>query len=262
MNKFILIIATTLLLLSSCATTKKVIYFQDVQSGDTQQIQSNPTLQFREGDRLSIIVTSAQTPELAIQFNLPVVTMQAGATNQSTYNQIAYYTIDENGCIDVPSVGRLKITGLTRSQVSDLIRDKIRGGGLCNDAVVTVSTYDQYVTIMGEVARPGRVSITRDNINLLEALGQVGDLTIYGRRDRVLVIREENGTRQSYYVDLRSKNLFNSPVYNLKQNDIVYVEPNKIRTGQSTVNDNSVRSISTWLSISSFLTSLAILIFR
>ena len=104
--------------------------------------------------------------------------------------------------------------------------------------------------------------IRRDNITLLQALGEAGDLTIQARRDSILVIRQEGNVSKSYFVDLRSKDLLNSPVYNLKQNDIVYVKPNKVRAGQSTVNDNSARSISTWLSISSFLLSLAILIFN
>jgi polysaccharide export outer membrane protein len=123
-----------------------------------------------------------------------------------------------------------------------------------------VNTYDQYLTVLGEVKTPGRVAINKDNITILEAIGQVGDLTIQGRRDQILVIRQEGNESKTYYVDLRSKDLLSSPVYNLKQNDVVYVQPNKVKQGQSTNNDNSVRSISTWLSISSLLTSIAILI--
>ncbi len=125
-----------------------------------------------------------------------------------------------------------------------------------------MSAYDQFITVLGEVKNPGRVSVNRDNITLLEAIGQCGDLTIQARRDRILVLRQENGLTKTYYVDIRSKDLLNSPVYNLHQNDVVVVEPNKVRQGQSTNNDNSVRSISTWLSVSSVLISLGILIFR
>ena len=155
----------------------------------------------------------------------------------------------------------MKVSGLTRAEAASLIQAKYRDG-IINDAVVTVSTYNQYVTILGEVKNPGQLEITRDNLNILEAIGRAGDLTITGRRDCVKVIRQEGNESKTYYVDLRSKDIFNSPVYNLQQNDVIYVEPNKMKSGQSTYNDNSIRSISTWLSISSFLTSLAILIFR
>ena len=116
--------------------------------------------------------------------------------------------------------------------------------------------------MLGEVARPGLQEITRDKMTILEAIGRAGDLTITGRRDCIRVLRQEGNVTKTYFVDLRSKDLFNSPVFNLQQNDVVYVEPNKVRMGQSTNNDNSVRNISTWLSVTSVLTSIAILIFR
>ena len=171
------------------------------------------------------------------------------------------YTIDENGNIDLPGIGRTQISGLTRAEAAARIQAKFRDG-ILNDAVVTVAAYNRYITILGEVARPGRQEIVRDNLTLLEAIGQAGDLTITGRRDCIKVIRQEGNESKTYYVDLRSKDLFNSPVYNLQQNDVIYVEPNKVKMGQSTNNDNSVRNISTWLSATSVLTSIAILIFR
>ena len=262
MNRFLLIIVAALLTFSSCRTTKKVLYFQDMTQNEEIATQAVEPLKFEPGDRLTVIVTSGKTPDLAVSYNLPVMTIQAGTTTQSYSNQISPYTVDENGCIDVPSLGKVKVAGLTRAQVSATIQDKLRNGNLLKDAVVTVNAYDQYVTIMGEVKNPGKINIRRDNITLLQALGEAGDLTIQARRDSILVIRQEGNVSKSYFVDLRSKDLLNSPVYNLKQNDIVYVKPNKVRAGQSTVNDNSARSISTWLSISSFLLSLAILIFN
>ena len=131
-----------------------------------------------------------------------------------------------------------------------------------NDAVVTVAAYNQFVTVLGDVARPGRLEIARDNITIFEAIGMAGDLNITGRRDAIKVIRQEGNECKTYFIDLRSKNVFNSPVYNLQQNDIVYVEPNRVKMGSSTNNDNSIRNISTWLSITSVLTSISILIWR
>ncbi len=261
MKNLVVAVLATLLLFSSCKTREKILYFQDVQGGGVYPTQTIAPLKLTMGDKISVIVTSSATPELAQRFNLPVVTLQAGTTNTSYSNQISVYTIDENGNIDIPTLGRVKVSGLTRSEAGEKIQTMLRAN-LLRDAVVTVNAFDQYVTVLGEVARPGRVNINKDNLTLLEALGQVGDLTIQARRDRVLVLRQEGGETRSYYVDLRSKDLLSSPVYNLKQNDMIYVEPNKIRMGQSTYNENSIRSISTWLSVSSVLISLGILIFN
>ena len=261
MKKILLPLLTVLLAFASCKTSEKILYLQDLQTGDNFKVQAEKALDLLPGDKLSIIVTSSATPKLAQQFNLPIVTIQAGSVNTSSSNQVALYTIDESGCVDVPTLGRVKVSGISRSQAAQKIQDLLRESHL-RDAVVTVNTYDQYITVLGEVTRPGRVAISKDNITLFEALGLAGDLTIQGRRDQIKVIREENGQLNSYFVDLRSKDVFNSPVYNLKQNDIIYVSPNKVRIGQSTNNDNSVRSISTWLSVSSVLISLGILIFR
>lgn len=261
MKKILLPLLAVLLTFASCKTSEKILYLQDLQTGDNFKVQAEKALELMPGDKLSIIVTSSATPKLAQQFNLPIVTIQAGSVNTSSSNQVALYTIDESGCVDVPTLGRVKVSGISRSQAAQKIQDLLRESHL-RDAVVTINAYDQYITVLGEVTRPGRVAISKDNITLFEALGLAGDLTIQGRRDQIKVIREENGQLNSYFVDLRSKDVFNSPVYNLKQNDIIYVSPNKVRIGQSTNNDNSVRSISTWLSVSSVLISLGILIFR
>lgn len=263
MKRLALMLATVLVALSSCKTTKKIVYFQDIERWEeavpTQAVQ---ILTFQPGEKLSIITSSARSPELAQQFNLPVVAQQAGsATRTSSNNQIALYTVDEKGDIDFPVIGKVHVQGLTRFQVAQKIQSTLRAGQL-NDAVVTVESYDKYVTILGEVAKPGRVNITNDHLTILEALGLVGDLTIQARRDRILVLRQEGSMSKTYYVDIRSKDLLTSPVYNLQQNDVVVVEPNKVRAGQSTYNANNVRSIATWLSISSVLISVAILVFK
>ena len=262
MNRIFIALAMALIVLSSCKTREKVLYFQDAENWSSIKTKAIEPLTLLPGDKLSVVVTSSATPELAQKFNLPIVTLQAGGTTRSYSNQISLYTIDENGCIDIPTLGRVKVQGLTRSQAAEHIQKEMRDGGHLRDAVVTISAYDQYVTIMGEVKSPGRLPINRDNMTILEAIGQAGDLTIQARRDRIMVIRQEGDISKTYYVDIRSKDIFNSPVYNLKQNDVIYVEPNKVRMGQSTNNDNSVRSISTWLSVSSILISLGILVFK
>lgn len=258
MKKNLILLFIALLTMASCKTQEKIVYFQDTEANGTIETQKAIALKLIPGDKIGVNVTSATTPELAMRYNLT----QGNASTSATINANNYrYTLDENGNVDLPGIGRLKVSGLTRAEAASLIQAKYRDG-IINDAVVTVSTYNQYVTILGEVKNPGQLEITRDNLNILEAIGRAGDLTITGRRDCVKVIRQEGKESKTYYVDLRSKDIFNSPVYNLQQNDVIYVEPNKMKSGQSTYNDNSIRSISTWLSISSFLTSLAILIFR
>ena len=201
-------------------------------------------------------MTSQTTPEIAQRFNLEGVGYTSNSNPEATR-----YTIDENGCIDMPGIGRITVAGLTRAEAAARIQAAFRNGVL-NDAIVTVKAYNQYVTILGDVAKPGQIKINRDNLTLLEAIGQVGDLNITARRDAVKVIRQEGNESKVYYVDLRSKDLLNSPVYNLQQNDVVYVEPNKVKMGQSTNNANAMRSVGTWISIASFLTTVAVLIFK
>ena len=262
MNRFFLVLVAVLLTLSSCKTREKILYFQDIENGSVIPTQAIQPLTFQPGDKLTVVVTSSATPQLAVQFNLPMVSIQAGTTSTSIGSQqMAVYTIDENGCIDIPTLGRTKISGLTRSETAAKIQSILRDGKL-RDAVVTVNSYDQYITILGEVKTPGKQAITKDRLTIIEALGAAGDLTIHGCRDNILVLRQEGNETKSYYVDLRSKDVMNSPVYNLRQNDVVYVQPNKVKMGQSTNNDNSLRTISTWISIASFLMSLGVIVLK
>ena len=194
---------------------------------------------------------------MALRYNLSTGTNTSSTQNADNMR----YTIDENGNVDLLGIGRIKVGGLTRSEAAAKIQSVFRNGVL-NDAVVTVAAYNQFVTVLGDVARPGRLEIARDNITIFEAIGMAGDLNITGRRDAIKVIRQEGNECKTYFIDLRSKNVFNSPVYNLQQNDIVYVEPNRVKMGSSTNNDNSIRNISTWLSITSVLTTISILIWR
>lgn len=260
MKKILPLLAAVAFVLCGCHSAEKVIYFQDIASGETLPTRVIEAMKLQPGDKVSILVSSAATPDIAVRYNLVLAQNSVGA-NRSNQNYVSVYTIDENGDVDIPSLGRTRIAGLTRSEVAQKVQSIFRNG-ILNDAVVTVSAYDQYVTVLGEVAHPGRVNITKDNMTLLDAIGAAGDLTIQGRRDRVLVMRQEGNETQSYYVDLRSKDVFNSPVFNLRQNDYIYVEPNQVRISQSTYNENSFRQVSTWVSITSLLMSLGILIFR
>ena len=234
-----------LAILASCSAPKEVLYLQDIASLKEEVIDKNYEVIIHKDDLLAILVNS-KDPELALPFNMPLVTYQIGA--QTTAQQrLLGYLVDQNGDIDFPILGKLHVEGLTRMQVTELIKQKLMEEDLIKDPIVTVQFLNFKVSVMGEVARPGTFDISGDRITLLEALSMAGDLTIYGRRDRVAVIREKDGKRRILYHDLRSSDIF-------QQNDIVYVEPNKAKTGQSRINSNN--SVGVWLSAVSVLASI------
>ena len=238
--------------LASCSAPKEVLYLQDIASIKEENIDKNYEVIIHKDDLLAILVNS-KDPELALPFNMPVVTYQIGA--QTTAQQrLLGYLVDQNGDIDFPILGKIHVEGLTRMQVTELIKQKLMSEDLIKDPIVTVQFLNFKVSVMGEVTRPGTFDISGDRITLLEALSMAGDLTIYGRRDRVAVIREKDGKRRILYHDLRSSDIFQSPCYYLQQNDIVYVEPNKAKTGQSRINSNN--SVGVWLSAVSVLASI------
>lgn len=260
------LIALFLALLTSCASTKQISYFQDARSGGAIAQSVEPVvIKVWPKDKISIIVNS-KDPMLANLFNLPLVTKQIGqtASNSNTGSSsqgVSGYTIREDGCIDFPVIGDIYVAGMTREEIAVLIKNELIERNLVKDPVVTVEFLNLTVSVLGEVSSPGRYNIDRDQITLLDALSMAGDLTIFGKRDEVLVMREvQDGRQQVYRVNLCSANdLYNSPVYYLQQNDVVYVEPNSMRARQSTVNGNNVRSASFWMSLASLLTTITVL---
>ena len=242
---------------TACTSTKKIIYLQDVVPLKQQEIEQKYEVIIHGDDLLAIMVNS-RDPELALPFSMPLVSYQLGS-NTGGQQRVLGYLVDTNGNIDFPILGEIHVEGLTRMQLTELIKNKLIEGDLIKDPIVTVQFLNFKISVMGEVGRPGSFTISGDRITLLEALSMAGDLTIYGRRDRVGVIRENNGKRTILFHDLRSADIFNSPCYYLQQNDIVYVEPNKAKSGQS-INQNN--SIGVWVSVISLLTTIAVLIFK
>ncbi|MFT4224751.1 polysaccharide biosynthesis/export family protein [Dysgonomonas sp.] len=252
-----------LLLLSSCNSSKDIIYLQDIPLEQNLATIKSSEIAIMPRDMVSIVVSS-KDPLLAALFNLPRVTYQTGTAqfNEGSNNQILGYTVDAKGYIDFPVLGTIQVEGLTRKQLSVMIKERLIADDLLRDPVVTVDFMNLKISMLGEVNSPGKYSIDRDQINILEAISMAGDLTIYGKRDRVFVMREKDGGRITYKMDLRSSGIFSSPAYYLQQNDIVYVEPNNVRAGQSTVNDNNVKSVSLWMSVISLAATLSVLIFK
>ena len=167
MKKNLVLLFMALLAIASCKTPTDVEYMQDVAADTIIQTQQIKTLKLVAGDKIGVTVTSAATPELAVRYNLSTGTNTSSTTNADNMR----YTVDENGNVDLPGIGRIEVGGLTRSEAAARIQAKYRDGVL-NDAVVTVAAYNRYVTVLGEVARPGQQEITRDNITILEAIGR------------------------------------------------------------------------------------------
>jgi polysaccharide export outer membrane protein len=248
------------LLLSGCGSQKNVIYLQDVSPLVQQDIAQNYEMMIHRDDLLAIMVNS-KDPDLALPFNMPVVSYQlgtVGGTLSGSQQRVLGYLVDVEGNIEFPILGKIKAEGLSRMQLTNLIKNRLIKEDLIRDAIVTIQFLNFKISVLGEVSRPGSFTINSDRVTLLEALGMAGDLTIYGKRDRVAVIRERDGKRTVLFHDLRSADIFQSPCYYLQQNDIVYVEPNRARAGQSEINQNN--SVGVWLSAVSVLASLVSLL--
>ena len=257
--KHLMTAALAVVLVTSCSTPK-IGYFQDVKAGDVHSLANPDYVKINPGDKLSILVSS-KNPQLAYLFNLPIVGNYDASSSHASLNssRVANYKVDAEGNIDFPVLGRLHVAGLNRSEIALYIKSELVKQDLLKDPIVTVDFLDLYFSVMGEVHRPGRFIIDHDKVTLLDALSQAGDMTIFGKRDNVLVLRPDaSGNMIAYNVDMRSfETVHNSPAYYIHQNDYIYVEPNKKRANQSTVNANTVESVSFWISVASFLASMA-----
>lgn len=250
-----------LALATSCGQVKDIAYFQNKIVDSPEKIDKHAGIVIQPKDMLSIIVSS-RNPELVAMFNLPVVTYQAGSeiTSTSAYQRLTGYIVDNDGYIDFPVLGQLKVAGMTRWELSEMVKNKLVDGGYLSDAVVTVEFMNFKVSVIGEVNAPGTFSIDGDKVTVLQAISLARDLTIFGMRENVTVIRERDGERTMYEINLCDVSMFDSPAYFLQQNDIVYVQPSDIKARQSTTDDKTLRMTSIFVSGGSLLVSLASLI--
>lgn len=222
-------------LFTSCASRKDLVYFQpDSTFLNTSYELNAPKLQ--PGDILAISVT-ADDVRATTPFNQISPYQGASGTIQSTNPFIPTYSVDVNGEIDFPKLGKVKLAGKTRTQAMEFLRNEV--SRYIVDPGISMEVRNFKVTVLGEVKTPGSFTITNDRITILEALGLAGDLTINGVRNNVMVIREQNGKKEEYRVDLTKKDALNSPVYYLAQNDVIYVEPNGARIQSSKYTQNT-----------------------
>ena len=251
----ILALLAGVFLLSACSNVKNVSYLQDIQPGVPLLIQEVRQLTLQPGDRLRITVFSRDR-ELTELFNL-----YDRSSVGNTAGQFHPYTVRTDGTIEIPTLGTVRVQGLTRQEVADLVKYQLLSSKLLLDPTVIVDYYDLSFYALGEVSRTGRIQIPQDQVTILEALALAGDLTINGKRENILVLRTENGVQTPYTIDLtNTAGVYRSPVYYLKQNDIIYVEPNKTRADQSDVNASTFRSLGFWMSLPSYITSLILIV--
>ena len=256
---FSLTILTLLLMaITSCQSTKNIAYIQNSDSISYAQSRYLYDAKIMPKDQLTITVNTVN-PEASLPYNLLLQNSYTQArTLSTTGGTLMPYLVDNEGYINFPVVGRLKVSGLTKSECENLILEKIRPYlAETENPVVTVRMSSYSVSVLGEVARPGSFQVAREKITILEALAQAGDLTIYGVRNKVKLIREDaTGKKEIHTLDLTNANIVNSPYYYLQQNDIVYVEPNKVKAQNA-----SVGSMTTlWVSATSILISVASLL--
>lgn len=256
-----LMFATLVLLVSSCGQVKNIAYFQNKAVDKPELIDKHAGIVIQPKDMLSIVVSS-RNPELVAMFNLPMVTYQAGSEIVLTGSsqRLMGYIVDNDGYIDFPVLGRLKVDELTRWELAEMIKKRLLDDGLLSDAVVTVEFMNFKVSVIGEVNAPGTYTIQGDKVTVLQAISLAKDLTIFGMRENVSVIRERNGERTIYEINLCDVSMFDSPAYFLQQNDVVYVQPSEIKARQSTTDDKALRMTSIFVSGGSLLLSLASLI--
>ena len=248
------VLGIALLSATSCGTPKNVAYFQDLNNNpDTVITLQNRVITVKPTDKIYIGVKS-KDPQISQLFNLTGGT-SSGATNMS--QDAYYYTVDSKGDIDFPVVGKIQVAGLTREEIAEKVKKSLVDASLVKDPTVTVSLSNLHYSMMGEVAKPGQYAIEEEKVTILDAISKAGDLTIQGKRNDVMVLRQENGHQKIYKINLCSgRDIFNSPAYYLQQNDVVYVTPNDTKKRSSTLNGNTVQSTGFWLSISSLLVTV------
>ncbi len=267
------VLALGLAALASCATPANIAYFQDAVNDTTLTPAKARPIRLKPNDQISVIVNS-RDPQVTAMFNLPYFTNRIGETQTLTStagtnsslsysNSISGYTVDNDGYIDFPVLGKVLVADRTREQTAEHIKELLIESRQIKDPVVTVEFMNLGFSVLGEVNRPGRFKIDRDRFTILDAIGLAGDLTINGQREDVTLIRHDGKKDHVYKLNLLdARQMYASPAFYIQQGDVIYVTPNDKRRREATINGNNVRSSSFWISIGSLATSVALLIFR
>lgn len=255
LNKKFICLLTFIALMCSCVSRKQLAYFQTITPESATEINKNIVPQaepcVKVGDALVITVTALDM-EAVLPYNLPSISHNSPSSEvEPTAHSYQYYTVDYQGNIEFPILGKLHVGGLTFSEIINMIQGRLQGQIV--DPIVTVRFLNAEVTVLGEVKNPGSFALNNGKMTILEALGAAGDLTPYGRRDNVLIIRDVNGQLEFARINLNNEEVFTSPYFQLQQKDVVVIEPNQARS-------TSNQTISLWLSMVGTVSSAATVI--
>lgn len=267
MKRFISgILLFMLLVCTSCVSQKKMIYLQGAEylRENPQQMDENFELKIQPDDQLAISINS-KDKELIEPFNNNTLIGGGNSTSGQAVTQsgISYFQVNKDGNIDFPILGTLKVSGITRLELAKEIEQKLIAQSYIKDPTVTVKIMSFKVTVLGEVKNPGVQNVTGERLTLLEALGMAGDLLPSGKRENIMVLREEKGQRKTYMVDLTSGyDVLNSPCYYLQQNDVLYVEPNSAIRVKGSATMSTLTSTASLVSMLASLVSIIIAISR
>ena len=252
----------------ACSTPKNIVYFQDMGNASELTPTSASAIRLQPMDQISIIVNS-RDPQVTSMFNMPYYSSMIGAQQSLTANstvgsssgqgRISGYTIDANGNIDFPVIGKINLAGLTREEAEAYVKRILIESKQIKDPVVTIEFMNLGFSVLGEVTRPGRYRIDRDRYTILDALGMAGDLTINGLRENVTLVRHDaaSGKDTVYKLNLlKSNEVYSSPAFYIQQGDIIYVTPNNKRLRESLANGNAAYTTSFWISLASLAATI------
>ena len=267
MRKIAVLFASAAILFA-CSTPTNIVYLQDAGDDEViQAIKSSP-IRLKPMDQISVIVNSRE-PQIAAMFNLPYFTHRLGEAQSlsgasgnmgasASAQNISGYTVDSEGDIDFPVIGKIRVQGLTRAEAAAHIKDELIRSNQIKDPVVTVEFMNLGFSVLGEVNRPGRYRIDRDEFSVFDAISLAGDLTINAERENLTLVRDYGSDKERFFkIDLtNAASTFGSPAYYLEQGDIIYVTPNPKRRRESTVSANSAFTPSFWISLATAVTSV------
>ena len=260
----------TLLLTSACGTPQNIVYFQDITGPTTIKEGKMVPIRLKPMDQVSIVV-SCRDPQVASMFNLPYYSnsigqsqsLSTGGSVTSTSRGISGYTVDSQGYIDFPILGKILVADLTREEVAEKIKEELIDSKQIKDPVVTVEFMNLGFSVLGEVNNPGRYKIDRDRFTIFDALAVAGDLTINGQRENITLIRNNGDKDQTFQLNmLDAHQLYASPAFYIQQGDMIYVTPNDKRVRESTINGNNVRSTAFWFSVTSMIMTVVLFVLR
>lgn len=250
------LLGLSMLLITACADKKQIAYYQNINQVAGQETANNFESKIQPDDLLMIIV-SAPEPEAAAPFNLETVSVPT-AIGQTTLGQRQQqlYLVDANGLIQFPVLGEINVIGQTKTEIVTLLKNKLKYA--IKEPIINMRIVNFKVTVQGEVAKPGSFTIASERVTLPEALSLAGDLTIYGKRDNIILVREVNNKKTFNRIDITKADFINSPYYYLSQNDLIYVEPNKAKSRTST---GFTQNGPIWIAIASLISSVILSIF-